>query len=445
MRPMPELEVVKVPTIELVEYRNNAKLHPIEQIDQIAQSIWEFGFNNPILAWHNDDGEPEIVAGHGRLMAARKLGLRELPVVFLDHMTEEQRRAYILVDNQLTMNSGFDEDTLESELARIFEIDMEQYDFTVDIDGDDEEEELEPADVDEDELPEISQTRVKTGQIWALGDHRLVCGDSTDPNVVAALMGDEKADMLLTDPPYNVDYASKNEMLSLVDKMNRIQDDIENDQFDDSGQYQKFIEDALSSSVPHLRRGAAFYVWFAAWHTRLMFDACDAVGLQVRQNLYWVKNNIVLGRQDYQWQTEPCIYGWTDGPHWFAPTRKEHNVIDDMADLRGMDKKQLIELAESLLLGNEETDVIRVDKPMVSADNPTTKPVALFARLIRNSTAKGQTVLDVFAGSGTTAMACEQMGRKARMVEISEGYCDVILERWERFTGETAELIGSVE
>lgn len=131
MRPMPELEVVKVPTIELVEYRNNAKLHPIEQIDQIAQSIWEFGFNNPILAWHNDEGEPEIVAGHGRLMAARRLGLKELPVVFLDHMTEEQRRAYILVDNQLTMNSGFDAIILQDEIEAITDINMEQFDFDV--------------------------------------------------------------------------------------------------------------------------------------------------------------------------------------------------------------------------------------------------------------------------------------------------------------------------
>ena len=444
MRQMPELEVVKVPTIELVEYRNNAKLHPIEQIDQIAQSIWEFGFNNPILAWHNDDGEPEIVAGHGRLMAARKLGLRELPVVFLDHMTEEQRRAYILVDNQLTMNSGFDEDALQEELSNIFDIDMGQFDFEI-VEPDDEEEDLEPIEADEDELPEISPTRAKTGQIWALGDHRLVCGDSTDPKVVKALMGDDMADMLLTDPPYNVDYASKNEMLSLVDKMNHIQDDIVNDRFEDTESYRKFVEKALESSLGFMRDGAAFYVWFAAWHTKAMFDACESVGLQVRQQLYWVKNNIVLGRQDYQWQTEPCIYGWKDGSHWFAPTRKEHNIIDDMANLRAMDKKQLIELVESIMLGNEETDVLRVDKPMVSADHPTTKPVELFARLIRNSTRKGQTVLDVFAGSGTTAMACEQMGRKARMVELSEGYCDVILERWERFTGRSAELIGTVD
>ena len=203
MRPMPELEVVKVPTEDLLEYQNNAKIHDHQQVDQIAASIEEFGFNNPILAWHNDDGEPEIVAGHGRPMAARKLGLEELPVVFLDHMTEEQRRAYILVDNQLTMNSGFDEETLESELSKIFDIDMEQFDFDVTV-QENEEADLEPIVADEDELPEISPTRAKAGQIWALGDHRLACGYSTEPRVVEALMCEEKADLLLTDPPYNV-------------------------------------------------------------------------------------------------------------------------------------------------------------------------------------------------------------------------------------------------
>lgn len=438
------LQVEYVSTDELQEYKNNSKLHPSSQIDQIASSIDEFGFNSPILAWHNDEGEPEIVAGHGRLMAARKLGMDELPVVFLDHMSEEQRRAYILVDNQLTMNSGFDIETLQSELMAITNIDMSEYRFDVNLDPYDEDGELEPIEADEDELPNISPTIAKTGQIWALGDHRLICGDSTDPEVVRALMGTEKADLLLTDPPYNVDYASKNEMLSLVDKMNRIQDDIENDRFEDGVQYREFIKGALGASLENMRDGAAFYIWFAAWHTKTMFDACESLGMKVRQELYWVKNNIVLGRQDYQWQTEPCIYGWKEGSHWFAPTRKEHNVIDDMADLKNMDKKQLIRLVESLMLKNEETDAIRVDKPMVSDEHPTTKPVQLFARLIRNSTYRGQTVLDVFAGSGTTAIACEQMGRKARMIEISEGYCDVIINRWQRFTGKTAELIGTV-
>lgn len=441
MTEMPELEVVKVRTSDLIEYEYNAKEHPEEQVEQIAQSIREFGFNAPVLAWHNADGEAEIVAGHGRLMAARKLGMEMLPVVFLDHMSEEQRRAYILVDNQLTMNSGFDLQMLESEIARIAEIDMSAYGFEVEIPD---ERDLEPVEVDEDELPEVSPTRVRRGQIWQLGDHRLVCGDSADARVTEAMMDGEGADLLLTDPPYNVDYADKNEMLVEYDKMSRIYDAIEGDQFENIAQYRRFIVGALEPATRVLRAGGAYYIWFAAWHTRAMFEACDELGLQVRQQLYWVKNTIVLGRQDYQWQTEPCLYGWKDGTHWFAPTRKEHNVIDDMADIRKMDKAQLVEMVESLTFGGEETDAIRDDKPMKSGDHPTMKPVTLFARLIRNSTRKDETVLDVFAGSGTTAIACEQMGRKARMVEIDEGYCDVILERWERFTGKTARLIGEV-
>jgi site-specific DNA-methyltransferase (adenine-specific) len=444
MKQQAHLEIEMVSVDELKPYEGNAKIHDNRNVGQIASSIEEFNFADPIAAWHNDKGESVIIEGHGRLLAAQRLGIKELPVIYLDYLTDEQRRAYTIVHNSTTMSTGFDMDALAVELEGLeVDFDMTMFDFDVTF-PEDEEADLEPIEADEDELPEISPTRVKMGQIWALGDHRLVCGDSTDPRVVSALMGDETADLLLTDPPYNVDYSEKNDHLVSVGR-GAEHEAIDNDSFATNDEYQKFLTDAVSTSMEHIRNGGAFYIWYAAWFTRETFNACKDAGLQVRQCLYWVKNRIVLGRQDYQWQTEPCIYGWKDGTHWFAPTRKEHNVIDDMADLRAMDKKQLIELVESIMLKNEETDVLRADKPMVSADHPTTKPVELFARLIRNSTRKGEIVLDVFAGSGTTAMACEQMGRKARMVELSEGYCDVILERWERFTGKSAELIGMVE
>lgn len=224
MRPMPELEVVMVPTEELVEYRNNAKLHPSWQIDQIAASIEEFGFNSPVLAWHNDEGEPEIVAGHGRLMAARKLDLEKLPVVFLDHMTEEQRRAYILVDNQLTMNSGFDFDILNEELSEITGIDMEQFDFEIrdeDIESVDEGqvEGLAPeergvggardqreyranAEIEEDDVPDSAPTVCRRGQIWRLGGHRLMCGDATSRDDMERLMDGKEADICFSEPPF---------------------------------------------------------------------------------------------------------------------------------------------------------------------------------------------------------------------------------------------------
>lgn len=167
--------------------------------------------------------------------------------------------------------------------------------------------------------------------------------------------------------------------------------------------------------------------------------------MHIRQELYWVKGHFTLGRQDYQHQVEPCLYGWLgDSGHWFVPTRSESDVIDDMSDYKKMDKSELITIIERLLNGNTETDAIRADKPLRNGEHPTMKPVLLFARLIRNSSQRGETVLDIFAGSGTTAIACEQMGRKARMVELSEGYCDVIIERWQNFTGKEAKLIGKV-
>lgn len=439
MKPMPELQVVKIPTDELVEYRNNAKLHPSDHVEQIVESIEEFGFNNPILAWHNDDGEAEIVAGHGRLMAARKLGIEELPVVFLDHLSDEARRAYLLVDNQLTMNTGFDLDTLKDELASISSIDMEEYGFV----------EADPVKLED--IPEVSEPSpvadrehgrdVRPGDRWLLGDHVLVCGDCSLAGSYELLMGDERADMLLTDPPYNVDYASKNRNLNAMDKGNRVQADIANDAFADDGEYAAFLADTIGLAASHLRAGAAFYVWFAVRKTGAVYDAMREIGLEVRQELYWLKNMFVIGRQDYQWQTEPCVYGWTEGTHWFAPTRSERNFVDELAMVDSMGEDELRELLREIASGSlVETDCIRQDKPLVSDLHPTMKPVELFQRLIRNSSRPGEVVLDPFGGSGTTVMACESLGRRARVMEIDAGYCGAIIDRWEQLTGGHAVL-----
>lgn len=193
---------------------------------------------------------------------------------------------------------------------------------------------------------------------------------------------------------------------------------------------------------PHMRDGAAFYIWFATRRTKELFEACGDAGLEVRQELYWIKQQFVLGRQDYQWQTEPCLYGWKDGAaHWFAPTRCETNVIEDRADLDRMSKADLVEMLRGILYGGIETDALHEDRPMRSGEHPTMKPVSLFARLVRNSTQRGEVVLDPFAGSGTTAIACEQLGRRARLIELDPHYCDVIIQRWENLTGKTAQRI----
>lgn len=432
------LQVTTMATADLVPYAGNAKEHPQKQVEQIAASIEQFGFNDPVGIWHDETGAPVIVEGHGRVMAAKLLGLESVPVVALDHLDDEGRRAYGIAHNATNLSSGFDEDALRAELERIRDIDMGAF-------GIDPVAVLEQVEVTEDEPPAIEdvETRTHAGDAWKLGDHVLICGDATHAEDMARLFGGgESADLLLTDPPYNVDYAGKNVTLNLADKGARIQDDILGDKFATGAEYATFLEGALSNADAHMRAGAAFYVWFAAARTHDVFTAAAAAGFEVRQELYWIKQHFVLGRQDYQWLTEPCVYGWKAGAaHYFAPTHTERNVIDDAWDTARMTKEQL-RAALDEVLGMFQADALREDRPLRNEKHPTMKPVRLFARLIRNSSRPGEVVLDPFAGSGTTLVACEQMGRRARVMELEPRYCDVILERWERMTGRAAERIG---
>lgn len=380
---MPELEVVKIPTTELVEYRNNAKLHPIEQIDQIAQSIWEFGFNNPILAWHNDEGEPEIVAGHGRLMAARKLGLRELPVVFLDHMTEEQRRAYILVDNQLTMNSGFDDEILSMELQNIFDIDMSQFDFDIELDDDEFEES--DGEVEEDEVPEDVPSIVQKGDVWQLGRHRLMCGDSSDKECVSLLMGQETAELLLTDPPYGI---KADKGFSGSDGFNGKGKPIPRRQYKDDWDSYSPSEQAFS----------------------LMLGCC--------------KSAIVFGGNFF---TDKLPVG----NHWLVWNK--HNTMPTFSDAElawtniQRNSVKIYDVVYNGLIGKEKERY-----------HPTQKPVKLISDIIRDYTKENDLILDLYGGSGTTLIAAEQLDRTCYMMELDPHYCDIIIERWQNLTGQTA-------
>ena len=421
----PRLRIKQISTSELVPYAGNAKLHPEKQVAEIAESIEQFGFNDPVGIWHDPEtGEPVIVEGHGRLLAAERLGIDKVPTISLDHLDDEARRAYVLVHNQTTMSSGFDIDLLQRELDKITGLDMSRFGF-------------EPASVLEDlpeaieEIPEAPEARTKPGDLWVMGEHRLLCGDSTEPEELARLMGGEQADLLLTDPPYGVAYEGKTAEALTID----------NDSFGSDQELEDFLAAALTAAAAHLKAGGAFYTWFATRQTIEATNACIRAGLDVKQEIYWVKGNITLGRQDYQWQTEPCLYGWKDGAaHWFAPTRSEHNVVDALDDIAGMTKAELKDALTAILTGEGgiETDALRHDKPAANREHPTMKPVALFARLVRNSSRPGEVVFDPFGGLGTTLVACESLGRKARLMEIDPHYCDVIVARWEAVTGLTA-------
>ena len=439
MLTMPDLHVTMTPTDELVPYAGNAKEHPEEQLEQLCKSISDYGFNDPVGVWHAPDGTTVIVEGHGRVLAAKRLGLTELPTISLDHLSDEQRRQYVHVHNQTTLTSGFDLDLLQADMAELGDFDWQAYGFELD-------EVLEalPEFEEEAPVPEApAEPRTKEGDLWLLGRHRLLCGDSTKPEDVARLMGDRRADLLLTDPPYNVAY-HQNDSDKWDPKLAKQRTDrkvILNDKFDDEASFQRFIEDAMRAALLAMRPGATWYVWFAAMHGPAVFGAMTEVGLPPKQELCWVKNHFTLGRSDYQWMHEPCLFGWKGGaPHYFAPTRSETTIMDDAANLKKLSKAELRQMLEEILSPDAATTVLRYDKPVASVEHPTMKPVPLFARLIRNSSRRGDAVLDLFGGSGTTAVACEQMGRDAYLMELDPGYCDVIVERWERLTGQKARL-----
>lgn len=274
----------------------------------------------------------------------------------------------------------------------------------------------------------------KEGDIYRLGDHILICGDSTKRETIEALMGEEKADLLVTDPPYNVAYEG-----GTKDKLTIMNDKMSEDNF------VEFLTDAFKAFAPSLKSGGAFYIWHAS-STQLQFElAMRNVGWRPRQQLIWNKNSMILGRQDYQWKHEPCFYGWADGAaHYFIDDRKQTTVFEDMRpNIKGMKKEELQAMLEELLGDKISTTVICEDKPAANDVHPTMKPIRLLARQIKNSSKPGEIVVDIFGGSGSTLIACEQLGRKCRTVELDPRYADAIIERWETLTGKKAELVNS--
>ena len=380
---------------ELKEYKNNPR-HNDGAVSAVAESIKQFGFKVPIVV----DRDNVIVAGHTRLKAARQLGLETVPCIIADDLTPEQVKAFRLADNKTAELAEWDFSTLELELSELsgMNLDFDMSDFGFDLSEIEESQE-----VVEDEVPEVDdegEPICKQGDIWQLGEHRLMCGDSTSPADVERLMNGEKAHLFLTDPPYNVAYEG-----ATKDKLT-----IQNDDMSDS-EFHEFLHAAFENANNAMRDGAAFYIWHADSEGFNFRSACKGTGWKIRQCLIWVKNTIVLGRQDYQWKHEPCLYGWKEGA--------AHYFIDDRT----------------------QSTVWEFNKPARNGEHPTMKPVELMAKAINNSSRRENIVLDLFGGSGSTLIACEQLERRCYTMELDPKYCDVIIKRWEAFTGETAVKI----
>lgn len=402
------MQIIEKNIKELIPYEKNPRKND-QSVDKVANSIKEFGFKVPIVVDKNNI----IVCGHTRYKAAKKLKLAVVPCVVADDLTEEQIKAYRLADNKVGEDSEWDIDLLQGELDDIIDIDMADFGFDLT------EAENKVVEDDDFEMSVPEEPKSKLGDIYQLGRHRLMCGDSTNIENVKQLVGGAQIDLLLTDPPYNVNYEGN-------------AGKIKNDNMEDTA-FRKFLTDAFVCAWTVMKPGAAFHIWHADSEGYNFRGACRDAGFKVRQCLIWVKNALVLGRQDFQWKHEPCLYGekalpvgetaeyededhepclygWKDGKHYWFKNRKQ-------------------------------TTILEFDKPLKSAEHPTMKPIKMFDYEIKCNTKESENVLDLFSGSGTTLMACEQDGRNAYCMEFDPKFVDVIINRWEQFTGEKAVLL----
>jgi DNA modification methylase len=384
---------------KVIPYATNPRTHSDAQVAQIAASIAEFGFNSPILV----DGNAGIIAGHGRLLAARKLQLKEVPVIVLDHLSETQKRAFIIADNRLAECAGWDEELLRLELSA-----LQDADFDVALTGFDEEElsrllagsETASGLTDEDAIPEIPEVPgAAPGDLWILGPHRLLCGDATVAGDVDLLMARETADLVFTDPPYNVDYEGYTpEHLKIQgDRMS-------------AEEFQRFLLAGFSAYRRVIKPGASLYICHSSSWQREFQNAMEAAGLEIRCQIIWAKNTFAWGFGRYKFQHEPLFYGHVAGQKdpWYG------------------DKSQ--------------STLWEENKPAANRIHPTAKPVELVERALINSSKAGDLVADFFGGSGSTLIGCERKGRRARLMEIEPRYVSCTIRRWQDYTGNKAVL-----
>ena len=413
------MQIYDKPLGWLTPYENNPRNND-EAVEPVANSISEFGFKVPIVA--TSDGE--IINGHTRWKAAKKLKLKTVPVIIADDLTEEQVRAFRLADNKVAEIAQWDIELLLSEIESVDNLDMTLFGFTdSDYTLDDFEDEETDTDISEDEIESEgdSVSSVEYGDIYQLGRHRLMCGDSTSAGDMKELIDGEKIDLYVTDPPYNVAYEGKTEEAMTI----------KNDSMDDAS-FRQFLRDAFSVADQHLKPGGAFYIWHADSEGLNFRAAVKETGWLLKQNLVWVKNSIVLGRQDYQWKHEPCLYGWKDGAsHYFVDNRALSTVIEEDEDnLKEMTKGELISYIKTMQ-ENSPTSIFYEDKPVRSDIHPTMKPLKLIARCVLNSTKKGERVLDSFNGGGSTLMVCEKTERIYYGMELDPIYVERTIKRWE--------------
>ena len=384
-----ELKIQEISINDIKMYENNPRNND-EAVKYVANSIKKFGFKVPVII----DKKHTIIAGHTRFKAAKKLNIENLPCLIADDLDDKQIKAFRLADNKVSELSDWNFELLNQELSKLSDFSMSDFGF----------ESLENIDfvedVIEDEVPEIpEEPKAKYGDIYSLGNHRLMCGDSTIFNDIEKLMNGNLANLLLTDPPYNVNYKSKSTNMQ-----------IQNDNQNEDSFYQ-FLYDSFSNIYSFLKDDASFYVWYASKEVVNFSNSLKNAGFDVKQELIWNKNSHVMGRCDYHYKHEPCLYGWK--------ASKKHNWYGN----------------------RKQTTVVDFDKPLKNDLHPTMKPVGLFNYQIQNSSKPGDIILDIFAGSGTTLMACEQNNRKAFLMELDPKYVDVIINRWEKFTGKKAEKL----
>lgn len=424
------MKIVPMKISEIIPYNRNPRINE-NAVEPVARSIQEFGFCQPIVV----DKDNVIICGHTRWKAAQRLGMDTVPVYVASDLTPEQTKAFRLVDNRTGELAKWDLELLGLEMQ-----DLEQLNFKMDDFGFSnlelsqifgENDPVKQGKTDPDAVPDIPALPVsKRGAVYKLGEHRLMCGDSTDKTDVIRLMNGQVADLLLTDPPYNVAYESANGLSIKNDNMS-------------VPEFDKFLTKAFTLASLALKSGASFYIFHSDNYGNNFRNSVLAAGLTLRQCLMWVKNGFILGRQDYQWAHEPCLYGWKDGAshQWFGD-RRQSTVIDvpDCPFIQREDGRyqlkvgnRIYSIAADAVCEEEITSVIECPKPKRNDIHPTMKPVELLIRLLKHSCRRGDIILDTFGGSGSTLIAAEQTGRKAYLMELDEKYVDVIRKRYAQF------------